>query len=68
LSTRHDAIPPAEGGATLDDLDAIDARGTILPLSAFIDGPNGLVEASPEEVLDYLRAAGAADVSFVEPA
>jgi uncharacterized protein YjbI with pentapeptide repeats len=54
----HDAI--------LGNLDAAGASGTILPGPASIETPDGLHSANEDEVLAYLRAAGA-DVSFWLP-
>lgn len=45
--------------ATLGDLDAGGASGTILPGPASIGTPDGLHGANEDEVLAYLRAAGA---------
>jgi len=52
--------------ATFGNLDAAGASGTILPGPASIETPDGLLSANEDEVLVYLRAAGA-DVSFWVP-
>jgi len=53
---------------TLGDVDATGAGGTVFSLGGHIEGPHGIVEASPVEVLAYLRAGGASDVSLLDPA
>ena len=52
--------------ATFENLDATGASGTIMSGQASLVTPDRLRRMSPEEVLEYLRKAGA-DVSFWEP-
>jgi uncharacterized protein YjbI with pentapeptide repeats len=52
--------------ATFGELDAAGASGTILPGPATIETPDGLHSANQDEILAYLRAAGAG-VSFWLP-
>lgn len=52
--------------ATFGKLDATGASGTVHECPASVETADGLRPLSPEEMLEYLRAAGA-DVSFWQP-